>query len=626
MSDIYVLGINVSHDISAALVKNGQLVCAIAEERLNRIKRFTGGVDRDGMTNKHVPHLAVKYCLDAAKIGWKDVALIVVSTCVVVNYETFQTRAITREEILEQLPPDVDPNKVQIVGHHIGHAASAYYPSAFEDAVIMIADGGGSLIEKEPGEYFEERVTIYRGQGNKIEVLKQYLDGAPSNGYLSNRQHCSLGDFYQSATLFVGFKGGDEGKTMGLAPYGSNRYFKAFEDAIVFQNGSYSIKEELQFNKSRERGGDYYKGQFSSASRPGEPLRQIDKDVAAAVQHATERALIRLAREAYERTKSENLCLSGGVALNSVANKKILDETPFKNIFVQPAAGDDGCAIGNALLGWSMLLGHPRNWEMRNAYTGREYSEQEIKNAVAKYEGWLEVIAVPDVVKETARLIAEKNIVGWVQGGSEFGPRALGHRSILCDARTPEMKDIINSKVKHRESFRPFAPSILEEFNNEYFELDCPSPYMLLIAGVRKTDVVPAITHVDNSARVQTVNKKDNGVYYDLIKAYYELAGVPLILNTSFNVDGEPIVETPEDAIRCFLGTKMDYLVIGNVLLKKQDVKCAIFKILPNDMKRAAYMSMKTLSGWVPALKQLKKQADKVFGKRLSCGNVKVPG
>lgn len=629
MKNVYVMGINVSHDISCALLCNGQLVCAIAEERINRIKRYSGGLDKDGMTNKHLPWLAIQYCLDAAGIGLADVELFVVSTCVVVNYENYRTRELTKEEILEQFPQGVDSKKVHVVGHHLGHAASAYYPSEFAEAAILIADGGGSLIKIEDGRsagLFEERITIYHGQGDQIQVKKRYLDGTPSDGYLANRKHCSLGDFYQSATVFVGFKGGDEGKTMGLAPYGQDRYFELFRDAVQFNNGSLSIKEEFQFNKWKGNKKKYYGGNLGEKLKAGQSLRSLDRDVAAAVQYATEEALIKVAQEAYEITGSRNLCLAGGVALNSVANKKILDRTSFTNIFVQPAAGDDGCSLGNAFLGWNMILGKPRGWRMKNAYTGRSYSKEEIRRSVEKYQGWVEVVKNDNVIKEASRLIADKNIVGWFQGGSEFGPRALGHRSILCDTRSPEMKDILNRKVKHREGFRPFAPSILKEYNSEYFELNCESPYMLLIAKVKKPNEVPAITHVDGTARVQTVTKEDNGIYYDLIKEYHKLTGVPVILNTSFNVDGEPIVETPEDAIRCFLGTQMDYLVLEDVILKKKPFKTLILKVWPKDIRRFLYKQSRILNAYFPVLGKIKKKIDRILDRKPVPVHIKVPG
>ena len=364
MSDVYILGINVSHDISAALLKNGQVLYAISEERLNRIKRYTGGIDAEGMTSKHLPKESIQYCLDAAKVHITDVDLFVVSTSIVASYLDYRTRDLEREEILRQFPEEVDPQKVHIVGHHLGHAASAFYPSGFKDAAIIIADGGGNLFSKKNDqtgqeEQYEERVSIYHGHDKDIDLLMQCLDGVPSSGYLSNKKHCSLGDFYQSATMFIGFKTGDEGKTMGLAPYGTDRLYKDFMDAVHYENGELSIQEDYQFNKWNDISKEFYSGRFGQPRKPWEPLRQVDKDVAAAVQYVLEEVLIKIANDAYQKTQSKNLCLAGGIALNSVANKKILDNTPFENIFVQPAASDDGCALGNALLGWVKYQNNP---------------------------------------------------------------------------------------------------------------------------------------------------------------------------------------------------------------------------------------------------------------------------
>jgi carbamoyltransferase len=623
MTDTYVLGLNLSHDISCALVKNGQLVCGIAEERLNRIKRFAGGVDHEGMTNKHVPKLSVQYCLEAAEISITDVDLIVVSTCVVVNFQSYNIRQLTKSEVLEQLPAGIDETRVHIVGHHLGHAASAFFPSSFEEAAIVIADGGGNLLpaENEAADspnLFEERVTLYHGKGDGIEVVRRFTDGTSSGGQLRNEKHCSLGDFYQSATLFTGFKSGDEGKTMGLAPYGSNRYYEDFLGAIKFDNESMSIDPAFQFNKWTNPTGAY-DGRFGNIRKGTGDPGEIEKDVAAAVQYALEEALVNIATQAQQATGSRNLCLAGGIALNSVANKKILDRTAFDNIFVQPASGDDGCAIGNALLGWTTILEKPRTWRMKNAYTGRSYSDTQIDSAVRKYRQWCSPVKTDNVLKAASKLLSERKIVGWFQGGSEFGPRALGHRSILSDTRYAEMRDLLNDKVKHREGFRPFAPSILQEHCSEYFDLDCPSPYMLLIADVKKPDVIPAATHVDQTARVQTVNKEDNGIYYDLIKEYHALTGVPVILNTSFNVAGEPIVETPEDAIRCFLCTNIDYLVLEDTILRKHPARCSVLKVWPQSMKRVVRKKLGRLASRFPFLSRLKKAVE-------SAGDVKVPG
>jgi carbamoyltransferase len=410
---------------------------------------------------------------------------------------------------------------------------------------------------------------------------------------------------------------------MGLAPYGTDQYYKDFINAIEFENGNITIDTHYQFNKWPERSNNVYEGRFGAPRQSSGLLRKVDKDIAAATQYALEEALIKIAHQAYDLTKSENLCLAGGVALNSVANKQILDRTPFENIFIQPASGDDGCALGNALLGWISILKKPRQWRMNTAYTGRCYSQAEIQNAINKYLRWCAPVPTVNVLKTTSELLSQKNIIGWFQGGSEFGPRALGHRSILSDARFPEMKDILNKKVKHREGFRPFAPSILEEYCNEYFDLHCPSPYMLLIADVKKPGVIPATTHVDQTARVQTVNQEDNGIYYDLIKEYHKLTGVPVILNTSFNVAGEPIVETPEDAIRCFLCTQIDYLVLGDTLLRKFPVRCALFKVWPQDMKRVGIKKLKQLCNHFPMLSRIKNLLSPWLSRNQ---NIKVPG
>ncbi len=585
MSSLYILGVNVSHDSSCALIKDGQLVCAIAEERLDRIKHTSGGVDEDGMVNKHLPRRSIKYCLDTIGIEIQEVDLIVVSTCVVVNVHDYSTRRLTKEEIIEQLPDSVDPDRVEIVDHHLGHAASAFYPSPFQEAAVLVADGGGSLVyrdgkgDHEKG-WYEQRVSIYHGQNDDLKVIDQYFDGLPSNGYLANDQHCSLGDFYQSATGFIGFSYGNEGKTMGLAALGSHALFSHFDQAISFKDNNLQINSDFQFNKHLNT-MRFYSGIVVPKRGHGQSLRTIDQDIAAAVQHSLEEVLVKLANQAFEKSGSANLCMAGGIALNSVANKVIFDRTPFENIFIQPASGDDGCAIGNAFFGLRKLNHSSRGYEMKNAYTGRSYSENELKNAIKQYEGWIRFSKEKDLLHQVCSFLVSKKIVGWFQGGSEFGPRALGHRSILCDPRQPEMKDILNKKVKHREPFRPFAPSVLLEHLSDYFDLTCPSPYMLLVAKIKKPNVIPAVTHDDGTGRIQTVTKEDNGIYYDLIKTFYEETGVPIILNTSFNDNNEPIVETPQDALKCFLKTNIDYLVMGDWVVEKRVWKWRLFFVLP---------------------------------------------
>ncbi len=631
MSDVFVLGVNVSHDSACALLKNGDLICAIAEERLNRIKHSSGGIGADGLVNKFLPHMAIRYCLDTAGIQLETVDLIVVSTCVVVNYNDYRVRNLTKEEVLEQLPDTLDPDRVEVETHHLSHAASAFYPSDFSDAVVLVADGGGSLIHRNAGKHhkegwFEERITVYHGEENSLEIIDQYFDGSPSNGYLANDQHCSLGDLYQSATEFIGFERGDEGKTMGLAPYGSDCLFKDFSKAVQLKDGVLSIDDDFQFNKRRGE-KRYYNGNFGPPRKAGEALRQLDKDTAASVQHALEKVLVELARRAHDKTDAKNICLSGGIALNSVANKIILDRTPFENIFVQPASGDDGCALGNALIGWCMIFNKPRKFVMRHSYLGRPYSHKEIESALNTYRRWIHPPKKREnFLQEVCSLLAQKKIMGWFQGGSEFGPRALGHRSILCDPRNPEMKDILNMRVKHREAFRPFAPSILFELVGEYFDLYIPSPYMLLVSESKKPDVIPAVTHVDDTGRVQTVTKEDNGLYYDLIRAFYEKTGVPVVLNTSFNDKDEPIVETPADALRTFLNTNIDYLVLGDWLVQKRELKCRLFRIWPTVLNRFLIKKLRRLLAAYPTLGESMRKLRNKPGRPTERAHVRVPG
>jgi carbamoyltransferase len=335
--------------------------------------------------------------------------------------------------------------------------------------------------------------------------------------------------------------------------------------------------------------------------------------------------LVKIAQDAYQKTRSKNLCLAGGIALNSVANKIMLDRTPFEHIFVQPASGDDGCALGNALIGWRQIMGENENFTMHNAYTGRSYSEDEVLEAINEHASWIRVERPKDALGETCRLLTEQKIIGWFQEGSEFGPRSLGHRTILCDPRHPQMKDILNKRVKHREAFRPFAPSILVEHAQDYFELDDPSPYMLLIAKVKRPDEVPAITHADQTGRVQTVTREANGVYYQLIERFHQMTGTPVLLNTSFNDNEEPIVETPNDAIRCFLKTNIDYLIIGDRIIEKKWVRCKTLRIWPNDFKRWMRRKAKSLSASSSVIAWIVKVMRRVMSNRETV-HTRIPG
>ena len=402
----------------------------------------------------------------------------------------------------------------------------------------------------------------------------------------------SLGALYHLVTEFVGFGQFQEGKTMGLAPYGRPRLAAEFERAVrVAADGRYEIDPVFQPFDWRGRPiKPAFIKRFGPPRRAGEALRPLDEDMAYGVQHALERALIEIARRVQKQTGASKLCIAGGVGLNSVANKKILDETAFDEVFIVPSAADDGCALGGALWGWHECEGASRRYTMRHAYLGREYGEEQTLAALDSHKDWLNWRKSDDVVAETAALIADGRIVGWHQGGSEAGPRALGHRSILCDSRRQEMVDTLNARVKHREGFRPFAPVVPLEIASEYFDLDCPSPYMLLVAKVLQPDAIPAVTHVDQTGRVQTVTQEENGRYYDLVVEFGKQTGVPVLLNTSFNVAGEPIVETPDDSINCYLSTRIDVLVIGDyVIEKKEPVLSEKIAELSQTVRRQAY-------------------------------------
>jgi carbamoyltransferase len=455
---------------------------------------------------------------------------------------------------------DVPPHKIVQISHHMAHAASVFYTSGFDEAAILIVDGHGSDLET---------TSFLTASNGKI----RYLDSYRARG---------IGAVYAAVTNWVLGLGdggdGGEGKTMALAPFGAPH-----EPVLSFDGAFDGIKTDYSAFMRRM---PYYDvlNHVDRAHRVNPlhgdyRLRDDGDDVTAPyfarvaydVQEETERALVHLGQALYERTRCPNLCVSGGVALNSVANKVMFDATRFEDIFVFPACSDAGIPFGLAIWGYynAKELGDVRRRKLAfaNAYTGRDYAQDEI-DAVLRAYG---IEASRTTLREVTRLIAEGHVVGWFQGASEYGPRALGHRSILADSRRAEIKDLVNVRVKHRETYRPFAPAVLLQDCAEYFDLEGQSPYMLLVANCRKPQVVPAIAHIDGTARVQTVTREANGVFYDLIAAFKELTGVPVILNTSFNDAGEPIVETPEDALICFFGTELDYLVLGNRLIKAGD-------------------------------------------------------
>lgn len=458
--------------------------------------------------------------------------------------------------------------------HHFSHACQAFLPSPFDESAIMVVDGQGVPLARKG--YDQLSGCLAYGQGNKIDVLWEF----------PVRQ--SIGGLYSYITKICGFKTNEECKVMGLASYGSMEYFDILRKEIVYDSYELDIRNILRLikNCSIPKKQLYGFGRINSILRKyklrekNESYTDMYKGIAQAGQKITEEVMIYLANWLFEKTGSKNLCIAGGVGLNCVANYQVLSNTKFENIFIYPNAGDNGLPVGQALYAYTMLARNPRRYIANHDYLGKQYTSEEVRKSVDKHRNKdeieiAEVWDMQDLYNLMAQHIAGGSIICWWQGRSEFGPRALGNRSILADPRNKDMKDILNSRVKFREGFRPFSPSILKEHSSEYFTLDTESPYMLLAPYVKheKAEIVPAITHVDNTARVQTVDREINERYYDLIKAFQRLTGTPMLLNTSFNVAGEPIVETPEDAIQCFLSTDIDILGIDHFLLSKKSLK-----------------------------------------------------
>ena len=455
---------------------------------------------------------------------------------------------------------DIPPDKIVQISHHMAHAASAFYTSGFYEAAVLIVDGHGSDLET---------TSFLTAQNGTI----RYLDSCRARG---------IGAVYAAVTNWVLGLGdggdGGEGKTMALAPFG-----EPYDRVLTFDSGFDGVQTDYSAFMRRMPYYDvlnhldpaYRVNPLHGDYRLCQDSRQVTSPyfarVAYDVQKETERALVHLGQALYKRARCPNLCVAGGVALNSVANKVMFDATDFENVFVFPACSDAGIPFGLAIWGYynAKELGKVRRRKLtfQNVYTGRDYAQDEIDAVLRSYG----IEATRTTPREVAGLIAEGHIVGWFQGASEYGPRALGHRSILTDSRREEMKDIVNTRVKHRETYRPFAPAVLLQDCAEYFDMQVESPYMLLVADCKKPQVVPAVTHIDGTARVQTVTREGNGVFYDLIEAFKDITGVPVILNTSFNDAGEPIVETPEDALICFFGTELDYLVLGNQLIEASE-------------------------------------------------------
>lgn len=535
-----ILGINNGHDGGCTLIYDGKVVATMAEERLNRVKYSYG------WTN------SLRYCLENSNTKLSDIDLVVFS-----DYSDRLKKGYDGGLGLLGL----QKKKCINVDHHLSHACSVYFTSPFDKTLVLVFDAKGNNQDTE---------SVFVAEGNKVNKI----GGNP----LKNHEKGIVGA-YQAFTSYFGWHQNSAGKTMGLSSYGDADKYKKHLIYAKSDNGMFYNKLD---NHTADGVEKFCKR--NNISIPDKFLTDatIYKHMATWIQSEFERVVISTVKKYQKETGVKNLCIAGGGALNTVCNSKILSETKIENIYVFPAAGDSGQSIGNALYGYFIhSSGNSKKIEWSNDYRIQTHKAKgieptikrfsEITNLVVPKSANIKYKKLLNVAKQTAKLIEKGHVVGWFQGGSEIGPRALGHRSILCDARKKEMKDILNKKVKHREPFRPFAGSVMLEKMQEFFDWEKESPFMLFVVPVKKgrENDIPAVTHVDGTCRIQTVTKKENGLYYDLINEFDKLTGVPLIVNTSFNVAGEPIVETPSDAIKCFLGTDIDYLVIGDYLVEK---------------------------------------------------------
>lgn len=565
---MYILGLTTLGDSAASLIKDGQMVAAVEEERFSRVKHHSG-----------FPYKAIQFCLDQAGITLKDVAHVghywkpwilrhkamQAAKSALISRDMFKARA---DRGIAQVSDSYlgmfrhpkrlrehfgeSSFKFHYLEHHQTHAASAFFVSPFDSAAILTWDGTG-----------EDTTTLFsHGRGNKMEILKRI------------KLPHSLGQFYSAVTNYIGFDmfAGDEWKVMGLAAYGEPKYVDFFREKVLTTNGSgdfrfhidvldHHLAKHYQFSDAIVR-------ELGPARKPGEELTKHHWDIACSAQKALEETALYLASEIHKMTGEENLCMAGGVAFNSVMNGRLFHETPFKRFFVQPAAGDAGCSIGAAYYVWHQMLGKPREYVMRHAYYGPGFTNEQCRATLdaagIKYATFDDAELLPKV----AKIIADGGIVGWFNGRMELGPRALGARSFLADPRRADMREILNHKVKLREWFRPLAPSMHEESADDVFGVEHHDPFMITVIGVAEDykEKIPAVVHVDGSARPQMVNKETNPRYWRLIDEFKKLTGVPLLLNTSFNVQ-EPIVCTPENAINTFRNSNFDALVLENNLI-----------------------------------------------------------
>ena len=584
MGHAYILGINAyDHDVAACLLRDGEIACAIAKERVTRVKRASGFYMD-----------AVDYCLDAEGITLADVEA-VVGNCYMLPVGEFERRLVHQhdpdhlsaaerkraEESALFLSRGVD---LEVCSHHLAHAYSAFAPSPFEEGAIMIVDGVGSYRCDVPDEAIprgdepasplaREAESYYRFSGSELTPVRKVWMGPPK-GILGDEFHAmdGIGALYSRVSTYIFGDWNKCGEVMGLAPYGR----PGAEPLMTLEGGNLKVADWGARQTDPFTGGPDAEWE-RSAHRPGW------QDLAWRVQEDTERVLIARANWLHARTGLKNLCIAGGVGLNCVANGKLQDSTPFKNIWIQPAAGDDGIAIGCAYYAHLARKKRKRTFVMQTAYTGRAYDRFDEDEMFRPLTARLATLKKThrDIAEEAARILARNAVIGWFQGRSEFGPRALGNRSILADPRTREMTDRVNSQVKHRQPFRPFAPVVLAEKAQEYFEGDTESPFMLLARRVKPEarHKIPAVVHVDGTARVQTVTKEQNPRLHALLTAFERRTGVAVLLNTSFNLRGDPMVETPTDAMECFLTTRLDALVVHDTVITKRYLHQALFPL-----------------------------------------------
>ncbi len=590
-----ILGISAFyHDSAACLLNDGEIIAAAQEERFTRVKH-----------DHSYPFNAIQFVLNYANLTLSEVDHIVFFEKPFLKFErlletyvAFAPRGFVsfskamplwikeklfQKNLLFNRLKEHDKNyksdkNIFFSDHHLSHASSAFFPSPYEEAVVLTADGVGEWAT----------TTVAVGKKNKLEIKKEI-----------HFPH-SLGLLYSAFTYFIGFKvNSGEYKLMGLAPYGNPIYENKIRQLIdIKEDGTFRLDQKyFNYATGLTMTNENFHNLFERKPRnpESEKISQFHMDIAASIQKITEEIMIKLAKSIRKEYGIKNLCLAGGVALNCVANGKILEEKIFDNIWVQPAAGDAGGSLGAALALWYQEMENERkvnqNDDMKGSYLGKNFSQQEIEKELNSLGANFKTYKYKDLIEKTAELLSTENAIGWFQGRMEFGPRALGGRSILGDPRSEKMQKNLNLKVKYRESFRPFAPSILSEDLSEWFDIKVESPYMLFVSkinpnkkiemtdeqkklfGIDKLNIkrseIPAVTHVDYSARIQTVKENTNKIYYDLISKFKEKTGCPVLVNTSFNVRGEPIVNTPTDAFNCFMGTELDFLVIGNCILEK---------------------------------------------------------